>query len=255
MREDSDGFRVLAGSTKEELRAKRYFAQSLRNSSIPDDELLDNLAIYQSRQNLARLLFMHEIYTRQLGVHGVIMEFGVRWGQNLSLFSNFRGIHEPWNYSRRIIGFDTFEGFSEISGRDVSDGVELRKGDYAVVSDWESSLESILSFHEANSPIPHKKKFELVKGDVKETLPKFLSDHPETIISLAYFDFDLFTPTKVALELILPHLTKGSILAFDELNTPEFPGETAALREVLGLDRFRIQRSPFSPLTSFAVVE
>ncbi|MBK9362456.1 MAG: crotonobetainyl-CoA--carnitine CoA-transferase, partial [Rubrivivax sp.] len=48
---------------------------------------------------------------------------------------------------------------------------------------------------------------------------------------------------------------KGSVLAFDELNCPEFPGETRALREVLGLSKFAIRRDPSSPLTSYLVIE
>ena len=68
---------------------------------------------------------MQRIYAEIVPVHGVIMEFGVRWGQNLALFSNLRGIHEPFNYNRRIIGFDTFEGFPAISGKDRG-GILLR---------------------------------------------------------------------------------------------------------------------------------
>jgi hypothetical protein len=45
------------------------------------------------------------------------------------------------------------------------------------------------------------------------------------------------------------------VIAFDELNCPEFPGESIAVREVLGLSRYPIRRDPSSPLTSFLVVE
>ena len=98
-------------------------------------------------------------------------------------------------------------------------------------------------------------KFELVKGDASEQLKKYLKQHPETIISLAYFDFDIYEPTKKCLDLIKPHLTKGSVIGFDELNQPKFPGETVALRESFGLDKFSIQRSPYSHYQSFVVVE
>ena len=74
-------------------------------------------------------------------------------------------------------------------------------------------------------------------------------------MALAYFDFDIYTPTRACLEAILPHLTKGSVLAFDELNTPEFPGETLAVREVLGLSRHAIRRDRNNPLTSYLVIE
>ena len=51
-------------------------------------------------------------------------------------------------------------------------------------------------------------------------------------MSLAIFDFDIYKPTKAALEAIKPHLFKGSVLVFDELADDIFPGETVALREV-----------------------
>jgi hypothetical protein len=72
---------------------------------------------------------------------------------------------------------------------------------------------------------------------------------------LAYFDFDIYLPTKKCLEAIKDRLTKGSILAFDELNCPEFPGETIALQEVFGVNHFSIKRSILSPLCSYIVFE
>jgi hypothetical protein len=244
---------TLVGSTPEEVARKESLAELLRHAAIPDSEMLDNLGLFLTRQTLSRINFMQRIYELIVPVHGVLMEFGVRWGQNLALFSSFRGICEPYNYNRRIIGFDTFSGFPAVSIEDRG----LKPGDYTVAKDWVSSLEAILSFHGSNAPIAHKRKFERVQGDATGTLPTFLQEHPETIITLAYFDFDLYRPTKVCLETILPHLTKGSVLAFDELDAPQFPGETAAVREVLGLSRYAIRRDPSrsSPLTSYLVID
>lgn len=243
--------KTLVGSTSEEMDRKQKLADQLRASAIPDREILDNLGLYLTRQTLSRINFMQEIYQHILPVHGVIMEFGVRWGQNLALFSNLRGIHEPFNYNRRILGFDTFGGFPSVA---EEDGAAVAKGDYAVAPGWEDTLSSILDFHEKNAPIPHKRKFELVKGDATETLPAYLARHPETIVALAYFDFDLYQPTKACLEALLPHVGKGTVLAFDELNCPEFPGETLAVREVLGLSNHALRRVPSSPLTSYIVL-
>ena len=108
-------------------------------------------------------------------------------------------------------------------------------------------------YHNNNSPIAHKKKHELVQGDATHELPAYLDRNPQTIIALAYFDFDIYEPTKVCLEAILPYLTRGSIIAFDELNVPEFPGETVALREVLGSSKYAIRRDSSAPLTSYIV--
>jgi len=70
---------------------------------------------------------------------------------------------------------------------------------------------------------------------------------------MAYFDFDIYQPTKSCLALLRAHLTKNSVLVFDELNCPEYPGETVALNEVFGLNRCKIQRSPLTPWMSYVV--
>jgi len=244
--------RTLVGSTQGESDRKRAMVERLRASRVPDQEILDNIGLYLTRQTLSRINFMQELYRMIIPVHGVIMEFGVRWGQNMALFSNLRGIHEPYNYNRKIIGFDTFEGFPSVA---AEDGGRVQVGDYGVAENWMEELEEILDFHTQSAPIPHKKKHELVAGDATQTLPAYLEQHPETIVALAYFDFDLYKPTRDCLEAILPYLTKGSVIAFDELNMPEFPGETLAVREVLGLSRYAIRRDPSNPLTSWLVVE
>ena len=46
-----------------------------------------------------------------------------------------------------------------------------------------------------------------------------------------------------------------SLSGFDELNNKNFPGETLALKEVLGLNSIRIQHSQLVPDKSFIVIE
>lgn len=102
--------RTISFATEKEKKMREHISSLLRNSPIPDIELTSNLFLYVNRQTLARALFICEIYH----VNGVVMEFGVRWGQNLALFSSLRGIYEPFNYTQKIIGFDTFAGFPVI---------------------------------------------------------------------------------------------------------------------------------------------
>lgn len=52
----------------------------------------------------------------------------------------------------------------------------------------------------------------------------------------------------------MEHTTKGTIIAFDELNFSSFPGETEALKEVIGLNTYAIKRSPLNPLCSYIVI-
>lgn len=245
---------VRSNSSAREFETRAAFVDTFRTCPIPSEEILANLGLFLNRQALSRMLFMHELYQKIIPIHGIVVEFGVRWGQNLALFSSFRGIYEPYNYNRKIVGFDTFSGFPGVSQEDGRDGI-VQPGAYGVTDGYEKYLDQVLRYHETESPLSHICKFELIRGDASETLAAYLHANPETIIALAYFDFDLYEPTKRCLELIRGHLTKGSVLGFDELNWPPFPGETIALKEVLGLDRYSIRRSPHNPNPSYLVIE
>jgi len=223
--------------------------KKLKTTVIPENELLHHLGLFLPRQVVSRFLFMNEIYKEIINVHGVIMEFGVRWGRDLVWFLELRGIYEPFNYNRKVIGFDTFEGFPSISKFDKHHKV----GEMNVTEGFERDLEEILLLHQKNNPISHIKSFELIKGDATKTLKQYLEKHPETIVALAYFDLDLYEPTKVCLDLLKKHFVKGSVIAFDELNHPDFPGETVALREIFGLNSIPLKRFPFSPTQSYFV--
>jgi hypothetical protein len=251
----TENYNVLpSGGTEKEKCARADFRELFSRCGIPDAERLNNLGLYISRQNLSRVLYMHELYIKIINVHGVVVEFGVRWGQNLALFYNFRGIYEPFNHNRKIIGFDTFEGFASLDEKD-GPGEIMRAGSYGVPSGYERELEQILNYHESENPISHIKKYELIKGDATVTAKKYFEDNPHTIVALAYFDFDIYKPTYECLKIISAHVTKGSVIAFDEINCKEFPGETAALKEVFGLDKYAIKRVPYNTPTSYIVVE
>jgi hypothetical protein len=244
--------KVLGGANESERDKRAEYIELFNQAPISKNELIQNFGLFINRMNLSRILFMNDLYLKIVDVHGIIIEFGVRWGQNLALYQNLRGIYEPFNYNRKIVGFDTFEGFPEV---DDKDGGKVTIGDYNVTENYEDFLKKVLLYHESESPIAHKRKFELVKGDATKTFEQYLIDNPETIVALAYFDFDIYKPTKVCLELLLKRVTRGSVIAFDELNCPEFPGETIAVMEAIGLSKYAIKRSPLNPLISYLVVD
>jgi hypothetical protein len=226
-------------------------AELLRKSPIPDAELTANLGLYVERMHLSRILLIHDLYRRIIRVPGVILEFGVRWGQNLALFNAFRGMYEPYNYTRKVVGFDSFAGFPSVSAQDQSGAGRVDAGNYGVSDGWQQNLEALLQQHELLSPLSHIRKTELVVGDATKTFPEYLRKHPELLVSLAYFDFDIYQPTKECLELLLRHVPKGALVVFDELNCPEFPGETIAVQEVLGIRNLALERDPNNPYVSW----
>ena len=244
--------RTLASKKEEDNRSvlKELFDQS----PIHENEKVSQVGLFQRRQELSKVLFLNEIYQKMVNTHGVIMEFGTRWGQNLTTLSNLRGIYEPYNYNRKIIGFDTFEGFIGTSEKDGS-GDFIEDGAFSVSAGYDSYLREVLTCHQNESPLNHIDKFEICKGDASEQLKDYLGRNPQTIVAFAYFDFDIYQPTVDCLKLIKKHLVKGSIIGFDELNDPGFPGETEALMEVFDLKDIRLERNRFSAMQSYFVVE
>lgn len=245
---------IVLSSTDEKILFNQI-VKLFKNSPIPEDEILDNLGLYLTSKNLARILFFYEIYKKIIhNTHGVIIEFGVRWGPTLALMIALRSMFEPFNRHRKIIGFDTFEGFKGVSKEDGKVS-KCKNGSFSVSEGYEFYLDKILECHEKINPMSHIKRYEIIKGDAVETVPEYFRTHPETIVALAIFDLDIYKPTKVALETIKPYLCKGSILVFDELSDAIFPGETIALKEVIGLNNLRIQRYPFASRISYVIIE
>src|SRR3954451_16114453 len=81
---------------------------------------------FASKRSLARFLCRHELFKRVLDVNGAIVECGVFNGAGLFTWAQLANIFEPVNYNRRVIGFDTFDGFPDVSD---SDGDDWQAGD------------------------------------------------------------------------------------------------------------------------------
>jgi len=238
----------------EESQTREEFVKTFRKCPIPDGEIMSNLGLFLNSKNLSRILFMDHLYRQIIDVQGIVIEFGCRWGQNPALMAALRGIYEPFNRHRKIVGFDTFKGFPAISAKDGKSKL-MRVGADTVTENYVAYLSRVLELQEKDNPLSHIKKFELVAGDAVVEIEKYLAAHPETIIALAYLDFDLYEPTRKCLEAIRPYLVKGSVLGFDELNDPDSPGETVALKEVFGLNKINLKRYRYTSRVSYMVVE
>lgn len=247
-------YKLQSWASEKQVLVRKKLLDLFQKCPIPAEELLVNFGLYTRSSVVAKFLYVNEIYQNILNIPGVIMEFGVWRGQNMAFFESLRAVYEPYNWTRKTVGFDTFTGYTSITLKDGTNKL-VKEGGYSVADKYERYLEEVLDYHEQENTLSHIKKYDLVKGDVTITVKKYLSDHPETIVALAYFDMGLYEPTKVALEAIKPHLVRGSVLALDELNSAEFPGETLAFKDVIGLDKYRIVRSKFLPDRSYIIVE
>lgn len=243
-------------SVPQEVEYRLKLETFFHKSAGSNVEKLQNFAKYVPRQNIASFLFRYELFKKVLPLHGSIIECGSYLGGGLMSFAKLSTILEPYNYQRQVVGFDTFSGFPDISQKDKqSGGKEKNRGDLAVTSQEYLELLEAIALYDMNRFLNHMPKATVVKGDIQRTLPKYLKGNPHTLISLLYLDLDLYEPTKLAIRMALPHMSKGAIIAFDELNSAKWPGETVAVREAIGLRNLHIERFPFDPARSFAILD
>ena len=82
-----------------------------------------------------------------------------------------------------------------------------------------------------------------------------LKKNNQTVIALAILDMDVYDPTKKVLQKIKNRLFKGSVLVFDQLNHPDFPGETKAVLEILGIRKFKLKSFHGETFGSYVILE
>ena len=214
---------------------------------------LENFPKYVKRQKFTRLCSLYEIFKKIMPIKGSIIDCGVYHGFSLMSWANFSAVLEPNNFTRRIYGFDTFKGFPNVAKKDNNHTMRTEVGQLG--SDSFNELTELIKIYDSNRFLGHVNKVNLIKGDVNKTIPKFINNNKHLVVSLLYLDMDLYEPTKVAIENFYPRMPKGSILAFDELDNPIWPGETSALLETIGIKRLKIERLEFDPYIGFAIID
>jgi hypothetical protein len=231
------------------------YAGYFQDSPLPITLKLSSFPKYVRRQDISRFLAKNELFKLQLDVPGVVIECGCYAGAGIMTYAQLSSIYEPYNHQRRIYGFDTFAGFPSVDNKDTNKDLISNAGDLYINDGIVDEIQTSIKLHDSNRALNHISKTELVIGDATKTIPQFLQENQHIIVSFLYLDFDLYAPTKVALEMFLDRMPKGAVLAFDELNTKNYPGETVALQEVAGLRNLRLKKTQFDPYIAYAVIE
>ncbi len=219
-------------------------------SKVSSGEVANAPFVYSERQSITSSLTRIDLFRKVLNKQGSIVECGVHKGNSLFLYHHLSSILEPYNFNRKIIGFDTFEGFRSIT---TKDNENLKTSDFSDTSYDE--LMKWSSLQGKNKAVNHIDKIELIKGDAIKTIPEYVANNPHLIIALLYLDFDIYEPTKMALEYLLPLVPKGGIVGLDEINCKKWQGETIAFKECVPLKTAKLKKFSYDPWVSYYEVE
>jgi len=145
---------------------------------------------------------VHTKAIKQILNDGLILEFGVYSGETINHIARHL-------QSRKVHGFDSFEGLPEAWMPGYDKG-RFKRNDIPEVSG----------------------NVKLHIGWFKDSIPKFLKDYNEKIAYL-HVDCDLYSSTKTIFDLLGHLIKKGTIIVFDEyFNYPGWKnGEYKAFQE------------------------
>ncbi len=186
---------------------------------------------------VGRLLYFKRMFGRVEGIGGDVVECGVgkaKSFQMLALLAYEEGM------GRRLWGFDSFEGYPEVSPEDESPR-NLRKGDWKAIE--AEDVPPILRGAGLSQEFLDR-HVTVVKGFFEDALAKT----PIERIALLHLDVNLYRSYNTCLEEFFPKVAPGGIVMFDEyMNKDEAvkcPGAKKAIDEFFAGTPHRIQRDP-----------
>lgn len=194
--------------------------------------------VYVKRILMTRYLAHYELFKKTIDLPGSIVELGVSRGVSFFSFHKFLEIFCPTDTSKKVYGFDSFEGLSDFRDEDGVTSNDLvndkRAGGWSAQS-VEGEIFEMCALANADN-ILARERSRLIKGRVQDTLEPFLQETPGVRISLLHLDMDLFEPTYYALVRLWDLIVPRGVVVFDEYGLPPWGGEATAF------DRFRKER-------------
>lgn len=189
---------------------------------------------------LAKVLAHFELYKSIVNLPGHIVEGGVYKGASLIRFATFREILES-PYSRKIIGFDAFGKFPEQEGSD----------DQEFIESFEGAGGHGIPREELHKVFAHKAllNYELIAGDICDTIPEYLREHQELKIALLHIDVDVYKPSLAMLNSLYDCVVTGGLVVFDDFGT--VAGETRAVDEFFAEKNVVIEKLPISHIPAY----
>jgi hypothetical protein len=226
------------------LKRDAYFSST--DQSI--DEILKNFPTYVRRVNVTRFLAHYELYKQIANLPGSIVELGVFKGASLFSFAHFLEIFNHGDRSRKVIGFDSFQGLGDLHPKDgIEEESHSKKPGGWKAKGFDEDLIKMIDVFSEESFVPQANRIALVKGDINQTVPEFVKKNPGLRISLLHFDCDLYEPTMTGLINLVPLMVPGGIVVFDEFAITAWAGETSAVEEYFGKQK-RIEKFNWTTL-------
>jgi hypothetical protein len=157
-----------------------------------------------------KLLARFELFKNVIDLPGDIVEAGVFKGTGLLYWARLLQVFNPQS-ARRVIGFDTFGGYPDSTGRDYDQQMGER---FLADANYKGGSPDEILRRAETLGLSHR--VQLIQGDSTKTIPEYKRDNPGFRIAILNLDFDIYEPTAVALEQFYPLIVPSGIIILDE---------------------------------------
>ena len=190
-----------------------------------------------------KIITHYELYKSISKLPGDVLELGVYKGNSILRLATFRNTLEN-DFSRKIIGFDTFDSFPK-ENLSLNDDLEF-------IKKFEKA-EKGLSIEELETIIKAKgfKNIELQKGNIFKTIPQYLEKNPQTRIAFLHLDMDVKEPTAFALEALFERVVRNGIIVVDDYNAVS--GATIAIDEFIADKKLIVEKTKLNNTPSYII--
>ena len=197
----------MSFSSKIKSLVKPIYNSIVLPGQVPSPDARDK---YLDLIELSYLYNLFKLFSKVENIPGHIVELGVGAGRNAILLGNLlKTVNQHGN--ARYFGFDTFESYTP---KDLEENKSLS------ASKWKgNSVEFVRKRIQRHNL---ENVCELVPGDIRETLPEFISTNGHSRYSkdtfytrFVYIDTSAYTPSKIGLSTLYSTLSVGGVMSID----------------------------------------
>ncbi len=224
-------------SSREQAEYRKVLIDLFNNAPLPEDQVLNHLALFNRSSIVARYLHYYELYNLILNNPGIILIYGYGYGSAIISFLSLRAILEPYNYSRKIIGFDDFKPSDELSyfAQNPTGLTPDKYGYLNTGKDYLNYLRQVVDFHEKENILSYIPKVELFNGDPVSETGSHLKSVKDLKIALVYFDRTFSENIADILTELKPFIDSDTLLCPSTINSYLPTGELDECRAVYGI--------------------
>jgi len=204
-------------------------------------DLYNQFSLWGDLDRYTKMLARYELFKLIADKPGDIVEGGVLKGAGLLYWAKLIEIFNPQS-RRKVIGFDTFEGYPEDGAR----GHDRKTAkDFKQIQIQDRQDVALKTIMETARQQGLDQRIELVQGKAEESIPRYVKTHPGFRAALIDLDFVLYEPTLAALESLYSTVVPGGVVALDEYAVPG-AGETEAVDQFLAGKSVKLLSFPWA---------